>query len=402
MRAARARRVVLVEDNRDGTVGGSFQCVHDIARHLERSRYTPVAMFWEENRFADALRGAGIEVHFGRKLFTAESPPDRRRGLVARMARLAAGVLRRRRFLRAVGADLLHLNNSPAIGCDNWLPAARLTGLPIVTHARAEMGRPVSPIGRRLVGGFDRIIAISDYVAGTLASAGIPRRRVVRIYDGIDLDAVRQAGCRPRADTRDQLQVPADAYLILMAGNLKRWKGQHVLLNAISRLPPGLRSRCYTALAGASPPEAAAYGAELRELAARYGIADRVLFLGPRGDVPALMTAADVVVHASTRPEPFGLVVVEAMALGRAVIASAAGGPAETVSPGTGELFDPSRPEDLARTLERLLGDEPTRRRLGEAAAVRAETFSIQRNVAAIETVYAEVLGDAPGARTAP
>jgi glycosyltransferase involved in cell wall biosynthesis len=118
-----------------------------------------------------------------------------------------------------------------------------------------------------------------------------------------------------------------------------------------------------------------------------------VHFLGARGDVPDLMNAADVVIHASTVAEPFGLVVVEAMALGRPVIASKLGGPGEIVAPGTGWTFDPTEPRQLARCIEEALGDPARAREVGRAAIERANAFSIEATVAGVERVYTEVLG---------
>jgi glycosyltransferase involved in cell wall biosynthesis len=113
------------------------------------------------------------------------------------------------------------------------------------------------------------------------------------------------------------------------------------------------------------------------------------------------MQAADIVLHASTRPEPFGLVVVEGMALGRAVVAAGIGGPAEIVTPDSGVLFDPTRPETLASALESLAADPERRRRLGEGGRRRAEDFSVRRNVESIQTLYQSLLprnGDRPRA----
>jgi glycosyltransferase involved in cell wall biosynthesis len=384
-------RVVLVEGNRDGTVGGSFQCLHDIARHLSPSRFEPVAVFWDENRFADQLRRAGVEVHVWSARCPRERGPARRRSLPARGARLIRAILARRAFLRAVRASIVHLNNSPEVGYDDWLPAARLLGLPIIAHARAEARGGLGRVARRLAGSFDRVIAISRHVAATLPRAGVPVHRVAQIYDGIDLSAVREAA-QASSEVRALLRVPPDAFLVLMAGNLKRWKGQHVLLEAVGLLPPGKRERVRVMFAGAAPLMEEPYAVELHELAARLGLTAQVHWLGTRGDVPALMAASDVVVHASIQPEPLGLVVVEAMALGTPVVASKLGGPAETITPGAGLLIDPARPAELAQALQTLLEDASLRRSLAERGRVRAEAFSIQQNVAAIEQEYAKVL----------
>jgi len=109
---------------------------------------------------------------------------------------------------------------------------------------------------------------------------------------------------------------------------------------------------------------------ELEQLAAGLGLGDRVGFVPFQHDVAPVYRSLDVVVHASTLPEPFGLSVVEAMACGRAVVASDAGGVREIVEPGcTGLLHQPGDACDLASRLRELASDERLRARLGAAAA---------------------------------
>ena len=139
-----------------------------------------------------------------------------------------------------------------------------------------------------------------------------------------------------------------------------------------------------------------AYAAGLHETVTRLGLEATVAFLGERSDTPAIMAAADIVLHASTRPEPFGLVVVEGMALGRAVVAAGIGGPAEIVTAGSGLLFDPTRPDALAAVLESLAADPEKRRLLGEGGRRRAEDFSLQRNVESLQGLYRSLLTRTP------
>jgi glycosyltransferase involved in cell wall biosynthesis len=113
-------------------------------------------------------------------------------------------------------------------------------------------------------------------------------------------------------------------------------------------------------------------------LAAELGIADRVHFAGHQSDVHPWYDALDVVVHASFG-EPFGLVLVEAMALGKPVVATAAGGPLEIIEDGiSGVLIPPGDPDRLAATIDRILGDRSLAAALGRAAAERAQAFSEQ------------------------
>jgi glycosyltransferase involved in cell wall biosynthesis len=217
------------------------------------------------------------------------------------------------------------------------------------------------------------------------------------VSNGIDLAEFRARLRRPPAEVRAELGVTADGFLVLLPGTLLSWKGQDVALEALARLPAALRARTVLAFAGGrSESEDGAYHRRLEAIAAQAGLAGSVRFLGARGDVPDLMRAADVVLHASTRPEAFGLVLLEAMALGRPLIASALGGPAEVVTPEAGRLFDPTRPADLARELETLLADAGLRERLGRGGLALVESYPVTATARSVERIYGELLGGAP------
>jgi glycosyltransferase involved in cell wall biosynthesis len=140
--------------------------------------------------------------------------------------------------------------------------------------------------------------------------------------------------------------------------------------------------------AGAVSPDAEDYAAELAATVDADGLRGIVTFLGNRDDVPDLLAASDVGLHASIDPEPFGLVVPEAMALGNAVIAARSGGPMEILTPETGILFDTASPSELAAHLTALALDPERRRSLAQHAPERAEHFSIARHVAGNLAVY--------------
>src|SRR6202008_2861114 len=114
----------------------------------------------------------------------------------------------------------------------------------------------------------------------------------------------------------------------------------------------------------------------------------QVAFLGVRSDVPDLFNAADFALHASVRPEPFGLVVVEALALGKPVVAANTGGPAEIVSPESGITFHSHEPGNLAAILTALIRNPEQRQTLAAGARQRAEQFTVLRYMLGVEHAY--------------
>lgn len=391
--AGRSRRILLVESNEDGTVGGSYQAQFDLARLLDRAGFQPVVLFNQDNLFAARLRALGIEVH----IFEAERAVERAAygsGQRSRKFReMGRAILRRRRFLQGRHIDLLHLNNHPSFTCYDWLPAARLAGIPCVVNAMgdAEDDRLVS---RALMRRYDRVIAISEFMRGRMLELGIPDRRITTVYLGLDAQAYRARVRRSPSEVRQELGVPADRVLVVMVGNLKFWKGQHVVLEALAGLPGDLKGRLTVLFVGATAPMGERYAESLRDTVRREGLEDVARFVGSRQDVPDLVNAADICLHASVMPEPFGLVVLEAMALGRPMIAARIGGPAEILTPESGLLFDPAQPAELTAALSRLATDRLLRERIGQAALRRVEEFSLERNVAGNVQVYRELLSE--------
>jgi len=136
------------------------------------------------------------------------------------------------------------------------------------------------------------------------------------------------------------------------------------------------------------------YERELHMLVARLELTDRVEFTGHIDDVAGQLDRADVLVHASVIPEPFGLVVVEAMAAGVPVIAADAGGPAEVITNGVdGLLTAPGDVDALAEALQALAMDEPLRQRLSTNAHARARDFGPDRVGPSITDLYRTVVG---------
>jgi glycosyltransferase involved in cell wall biosynthesis len=131
----------------------------------------------------------------------------------------------------------------------------------------------------------------------------------------------------------------------------------------------------------------------LKERICKGDFEQTVSFLGSRMDVPDLLRASDVQLHASTFPEPFGLVLVEGLALGKPVVAASIGGPCEVISPDTGRLFDPSDPEALEAALLALQSDPQLRERLGAAGPARARLFDARHAADAMQRLYDELLG---------
>jgi glycosyltransferase involved in cell wall biosynthesis len=196
-------------------------------------------------------------------------------------------------------------------------------------------------------------------------------------YPGIDVDGMTAEPGNAGAPL-SALPIPAGAPVLGLVARLQRWKGVHVLVAA---LPHVLRAHpeAHVVVVGGDHPLEPGYRLELEQLAARLGVADRVHLTGYQADARSWMRAFDVVVHASDN-EPFGLVLLEAMALGKPLVAGAEGGPTELVRDGEeGFLVPFGDAAGMADRISQLLADPELGRRLGGAGLERARAFSPAR-----------------------
>jgi glycosyltransferase involved in cell wall biosynthesis len=253
---------------------------------------------------------------------------------------------------------------------------------------RAWTGRALTAVASRA----SAIVANSRSVAHDVRQVLGSRLPVKTIYNAVDLTRFHPRGYSLDLDALSGLRAaPGGTVRVGLVGTFGRWKGHHVFLDALSRMPPAAGVRGYVI----GEPIYATSGSqftldELRRAAADRSLADRVGFTGFVDDVPAAMRALDIVLHASTEPEPFGMVLAEAMASGRALVASRAGGAAELFDEGV-EAFGhrPGDAADLARVLTALAADPVRRARMGLAARARAEQqFDHRRLAASLVPLY--------------
>lgn len=238
------------------------------------------------------------------------------------------------------------------------------------------------------------IVANSTSVARDAEAALGARISPQVIHNAVDLNSFTPEGSLEDLDARAGLPSPAAPVVrIGLIGTFARWKGHEIFLRALASLPDRPAVRGYVIGEPVYATAGSQYSlAELRGMASSLGLGDRVGFTGFLRPAPAIR-ALDIVVHASTQPEPFGLVIAEGMACGRAVVTSAAGGAAELIRPGVDALtHTPGDPVDLAAKLRELAGNSALRRELGQRArAAACERFSPDRLARELVTLYERV-----------
>jgi glycosyltransferase involved in cell wall biosynthesis len=276
------------------------------------------------------------------------------------------------------------------------LAAAATRGTPLVWHIRDFIGeRPlVSWALRACAWRAASGIAISEAVAQD-------SRRVLRglpisvIHDAIDTDAFSPAGPVAAIDALAGMAPPSKGTVrVGLVATYARWKGHEVFLKAVQRVKAALpRTDALFYIVGGPIYDTAASQYrqdELERIARELDVLTHVRFIRFQSRIEEVYRALDIVVHASTRPEPFGRTIAEAMATGKAVVASKASGAAELFADGKEAICVAShRPEDLAAALAALVTDATRRESLGAAArAAAVERFSRTRLAGQVLRVY--------------
>jgi len=299
-----------------------------------------------------------------------------------------------RRALNELKPDLLHSNG---LKMHALAACAKPHGVPLVWHIHDYISsRPVmSRLLRALAGRCSAAIANSMSVAEDFRSALKARMPVHPMWNAVDLDEFSPEGPKLDLDATSGLPTaPPNVVRIGLVGTFAKWKGHEVFLRALAMLPRDLPVRGYIIGGPVYQTGASQWRLDdLEQRAADLGISDRIGFTGfvPR---PAdAMRALDIVVHASTQPEPFGLVIIEAMACRRALIASHAGGASEIIRAGANAL--PHTPGDvnaLAALMSKLVHDSSLREKLGQAGRKTAEEyFNRQRLGLQLAPIYESI-----------
>ena len=270
-----------------------------------------------------------------------------------------------KRILQQEGADIVHVRSrAPA-----WiaLPAANSLGITTVSTVHSKFA-PAN-IFKKIYNGkmlkADRVIAISHFVENEIfthyGKSGVAEKLSV-IHRGVDLGMFDPKAVNQRRIIAevDRLGLPDDKSIIMLPARATSWKGHEILIQALAQLPDKDAILMLLGIEDGPP----AYAEKLLNMAVRYGLGGRVRIGAGSRDMPAALMLADVVAMPSIKPEPFGRVAIEALAMGRPVVAFRHGGAVESIDEGrTGWLADPLSVDSLAEALQTALSLTPRKRR---------------------------------------
>jgi glycosyltransferase involved in cell wall biosynthesis len=367
-----------------GQMGGAELSLLDLLASMRAAEpeWQLFLLLGEKGPLVDRATAAGVQVTvapFPRALARLGDSGSGPLRVLWSCLKAAAGTLRYashlRRILAKLEPDIVHTNGFKMHVLGAW---AHPKNSSVIWHVRDYVS--TRPLMKRLLrlssGRCAAVIGNSRSVASDVQKVCGPQLETLCIYNAIDLQRYSPLGEKIDLDSLAGLEpAPQGTVRVGLLATLAHWKGHAVFLRSLAGLPKDLRVRAYVIGGAIYQTENSQRTIwDLRELAAQLRITDRVGFTGYVADTPGAIRALDILVHASTQPEPFGRVIAEGMACGRAVICSAAGGAVELITDGQDALSHP--PGDdvaLAARMLELVKDPELRSRLGRAGRITAE-----------------------------
>jgi glycosyltransferase involved in cell wall biosynthesis len=375
-------------------IGGSDVSLLRIVEGLDKSRFHPAVALPSDGPLVEKLRQQGCDVFIVDEMIKLTT----RKGYsywLRYLANYPKAVWKIRSLIKRERVDLIHTNTLHNL---YGLPAAKLAGRPHLWHVREIVlqSKWVRSVELFLARRFsDRVIVTSDAVGEMFVNGKRPLPANVRkISNSIDTESYH-----PRNDGSGiygDLNIAKGTPLVGTVCRLDHWKGVDTFLQAAAVCKKEFPHARYL-VAGGAIEGREEYAGAMKRLADELGLSDVVYFTGWRyqpEDMPRVHAALSILVLASSWPEPFGLVLLEAMATGKPVVATNHGGPKEICLDGeTARLVPPQDPEQMAVAILELLRNPARAREMGAAGRKRVEQlFNRNRCIKTLESLYTEVL----------
>ena len=303
--------------------------------------------------------------------------------------------LKLEKIIKENGINIVHARSRAPAWSAYW--AAKRAGVKFMTtfHGTYGLGpKGIKKFYNRVMTYGQLVIAISNHIKKHITeNYRINEDKIRLIHRCVDIEKFSPAAVSQERIIRavQENGIPEDLPVISLIGRITRWKGQHVLLEALSKL----KDRDFFCLIVGSDQGRVKYTEELKELVKKYGLESKVKFIGQSFDIPALLMVSDIVLSTAVEPEAFGRAAIEGQAMGKIVIASNLGGSLENTIDGvTGKLYESSDPQALADAIRWALDLPLEEKKKISAAAIKnvKENFTKQIMCDKTIAVYNELI----------
>ena len=354
-------------------IGGAETELLNILHSLDREKFLPYVACPQTGPLVAELHAIHIPT------VDVVLPPWRK---VKHVWKLPGGVFRLVQLLRAHRIDIVHVNDY-WWGPIAWL-AANFCGIPCIVHIRQQ----IEPhrVRQYWLTKFDKVLAVSESIRRVAVQSGVHSDRVEVLYSGINCRAIKP---KVSYELKAKLRLEADQPVIGTVANLFERKGHEYLLEAmvlVKKVVPNVQ--CIIVGEGDSQ-----YRQKLENIIRQKDLGQCVILVGFQNDVFEFLSIFDIFVLPSIL-EGFGIVLLEAMAMGKAIVATRVGGTSESVvNSETGILVSPGCSETMAAAILQLLQDPQRCKEMGMAGRRRVETyFDFSRTMDRLEAVYGELM----------
>lgn len=369
---------------------GENRCLLNLLRGLDY-RFKPIVLLPDKGLFEDKLKELGIES------YRIVIPIIRRSynpfKIISFFLLIAPSIIQMSLIIKNKNIKILHTNTSLTI---TGGIAAKLMGIKNVWHVREIISQEII---RKILSYFiyhlsDKIVVMSNEVKSLFFKERKGSQKIIVLYEGIDPENFSSNSNSKKI--REEFGISPDEFVIGMVGRITPWKGQDDFIKAAAlALKEG--SNMWFFVVGDIYPKGVrqiVFKKKLKRMVKEMGISDKIIFTTFREDIPNFMVAFDIFVLPSNKPEPFGIVILEAMAMAKPVIATNIGGPLEIIThQRTGIFVPPRAPERIAQAIIELAKDDAKRYRLGDAAKeyVR-KIFNIEIFQQRVREIYEGIL----------
>lgn len=401
------------------STGGSVESLLCLAGGLNKSEYEASVLFFTmpAERVVKRFETTGAKVHSLYPRANAQGGPSdiRKRNMQSRVRNLFGRRIERfyeslkyaihflrfrfpiykalRKKIEELQPDLIHLNNGVRSDTPGIL-AARRSGIPTICHVRTFS--KLTYLNVAAARSIETFVCISNAVRDTLVDYGIRNDRCVVVPNAVDPEQFRASG-RSSIDIRNEFGFDGSHYVFALVGRVVSWKGHDYFIEAIAEANK-TKNMIKGLIVGDAEPSGKndAYMNILLSQVNSLGLEDVVKFSGHRTDIPDIMKSSDVVVCASSLPEPFGRVIIESMAAGTVVIATDAGGAPDIIENDVNGLLVPVKNSHaLAQAMLRLCEEPQLSKRLRSAAAdIVQERYTVGTHVDRICDIYRSAIND--------
>jgi len=380
-------------------LGGGEISLLEFIKALDKNKFNPVAYTGCEGPLRERLGKLGIQagiLNLPEYFWSLKRDPSRKNPISSfvKTALIFNKLIAKIKYIITQDKIDIVCTNTIKSTCIG-IPAARKAGVKSVWWLRDCLteefyGRFFLWFIKRMTRGADLVICTSETVRRDyLNLAGKDKTSKGKLVsNGVDLEEFRPN--RRNEALRDRL-AKREERIISLIGRLEPWKGQEIFIKA-AEIALAKNPNLKFLIVGGPLFGREEYEDKLKSLIEELGLKEKVLLLGHRSDISDLMAVSDIIVHASYLPEPFGRDIIEAMACGKPLISTNIGGPREIITPETGILVEPNRPDILADEIIKLINDPAKMESLCKNGRKRAEDmFDIKKATKRIEEILLQV-----------